>query len=63
MYSNYLSWKSLKEMLERLKFTGLITEEIIPGNKRTKKKYFITSKGKQAIESVDELRGLLSPDD
>ena len=63
MYANHLSWKALNNMFERLLSIGLIRKEIIPGNKRSKERYFITPKGIEAIKSVDDLQGLLSPDE
>ena len=61
MYANHLSWKALNNMFERLISLELIRTEIIPGNKRSKTRYFITPKGEKAIESVTKLEGLLTP--
>ena len=59
MYSCNLSWKSLKEILDNLNEQGLLEENSVPGKKRSKRNYEITSKGENVLKYYDMVSGLI----
>jgi predicted transcriptional regulator len=59
MYNCNLSWKSLKEILENLCQQDLLEESVIPGKKRSKRKYIITVKGENVLKYYRAVSGLI----
>ena len=60
MYRANLSWGSLNDTLENLVENGLIEEQKIPRNKREKRRYNITEKGRNVAKYYKNMAELIN---
>ena len=63
MYGANLSWTTLIETLEKLTAQGLVDEQPIEGNKRTKKIYTLTGKGDNVLNYINLINEILEPEE
>jgi len=59
MYGANLSWKPLKQILMMLTAQGLIVEQSMGDDKRSRKSYSLTEKGENVLNYFNRARGLL----
>ncbi len=59
MYGCNLSWKSLNSILTNLIEQGLMDVEEIPGRKRSKKHYSISTKGESVLKYYRKVNELI----
>jgi len=59
MYGANLSWKPLEQTLKTLIAQGLIIEQSMDDDKRTKKAYALTEKGENVLKYFNRAKGLL----
>jgi len=62
MYKSNTSWPIMMNFLDSLIDAGCIERRFKKKRSTIYKRYFLTERGKDALEAFNQLRGLVSPD-
>ena len=62
MYKTATSWNMLRKILESLKAQGLIENQTLEGNKKSKNTYTITNKGNNALNYLNKVNDVMNLD-